>query len=63
MPERRLEAQGQADANAVLTKSLTPEVVAIRQQETMVKMAEKGTVFVVEPGTGSIVNVSPKSGE
>lgn len=50
---RIIEAQGIADANEILTESLTPEVLTQRYLEAIAS----GTVFVVPEGSTPLLNV------
>lgn len=49
------EAKGQAEANDLLTKSLSPEILTQRWVDAL----DEGTVFVVEPGSTPLVQVTP----
>ena len=50
-----IEAQGVADANGILTESLTPEVL----QQRYIDALGWGTVFVVPEGSSPLINVGP----
>ena len=49
----RVEAQGTADANKILSESLSPEVL----QQKMIDAYKDGTVFVVPQGSNPLVQV------
>lgn len=51
---KRIEAQGVADANAILTQSLTPQVL---QQRYIDALAKSGTIYVVPEGSTPLVTV------
>lgn len=51
---KRIEAQGVADANAILTQSLTPEVL---QQRYIEALSKSGTIYVVPEGSTPLVTV------
>lgn len=51
---KRIEAQGVSDANEILTKSLTPEVL----QQRYIEALADGTVFVVPDGANPLVQVT-----
>lgn len=51
------KAQGDAEANAILTQSLTPEVL---QQRYIDALAKGGTIYVVPEGSQPLVNVGQR---
>lgn len=51
-----VEAQAQADANRLLSESLTPQVLEARRIEAL----KAGTVFVVPDGSQPLVSVNPQ---
>ncbi|MDM7854538.1 prohibitin family protein [Cellulomonas alba] len=53
---KKIEAQGTADANAVLSKSLTPQVL---QQRYIDALTKASTVYVVPQGSTPMVGVGP----
>lgn len=55
---KSIEAQGEADANAILTESLTPEVLQQRYYETLQQIGESGNLVVVPEGSQPIVGTS-----
>lgn len=57
---KRIEAEGQAQANQVLEESLTDDVLAQKKIDAMVEMAKHGSVFVVPDGSSPLVQVQPK---
>lgn len=52
---KTIEAQGEADANAILTQSLTPEVLQQRYYETLQSIGSNGNLVVVPEGSQPIV--------
>lgn len=57
---KRIEAQGVADANAILNTSLTQEVLQQRYLDTLAKLAKGGNLVVVPEGFNGLVNVGGK---
>lgn len=55
--QKVVEAQAEADANDVLAKSLSPEVLQSKQLDTLAKLGEKGNTFVVPNGTNPLLQV------
>lgn len=55
--QKIVEATAEAEANNVLTKSLTPEVLAQRQLDTMRAIGENGNLVVVPNGSSPLVQV------
>lgn len=55
---QKIKAQGEADANAVLTESLTPEVLQQQYNEALQTAAENGCLIVVPEGSQPIVGAS-----
>jgi len=55
---KKIEAQGEADANRVLTESLTPEVIQQRYIDTLREIGKSGNLVVVPEGSTPMVNVS-----
>lgn len=53
-----IEAQGEADANAILTQSLTPEVLQQQYIEALQAAADNGSLIVVPEGSQPIVGTS-----
>lgn len=54
---RVIEAQGEADANRVLTESLTPEVIQQHYIDTLREIGKSGNLVVVPDGSTPMVNV------
>ena len=52
-----IEAQGEADANRVLTESLTPEVIQQHYVDALREIGEKGNLVVVPDGSTPMVSV------
>lgn len=52
-----VEAKAAAEANNLLSKSLTPEVLQYKQLETLAKVGEKGNTIVVPQGTSPFIQV------
>lgn len=52
-----IEAQGEADANRVLTESLTPEVIQQHYIETLEEIGKGGNLVVVPEGSTPMVTV------
>ena len=55
---KSIEAQGEADANAILTKSLTDEVLQQQYIEALKATADNGGLIVVPEGSQPIVGTS-----
>lgn len=55
---KSIEAQGEADANAILTQSLTPEVLQQRYYETLRSIGEGGNLVLLPEGSTPIVNTA-----
>lgn len=55
---KSIEAQGEADANAILTQSLTPEVLQQRYYETLRSIGEGGNLVLLPEGSQPIVNTT-----
>lgn len=55
--QKIVEATAEAEANNVLTKSLTPEVLQQRQLDTLRAIGEKGNLVVVPEGSTPMVQV------
>lgn len=53
-----IEAQGEADANRVLSESLTPEVIQQHYIETLEQIGEDGNLVVVPEGSQPIVGTT-----
>lgn len=53
-----IESQGEADANAILTQSLTPEVLQQNYYDTLKEIGDKGNLVVVPEGSQPIVQTS-----
>src|SRR5690349_2673706 len=56
--QKVVQAQAEADANALLNASLTPAILQQRYLDTLAKLAAAGNLVVVPEGFGGIVNVS-----
>lgn len=54
---KKIEAQGEADANRVLTESLTPEVIQQHYIDTLREIGKSGNLVVVPEGSTPMVNV------
>lgn len=55
---KKIEAQGEADANAVLTQSLTPEVLQQRYIDALKEIGKEGNLVVVPEGSQPIVGAT-----
>lgn len=55
---KRIDAEGVADANRILSESLTPEIL---QQKYIDALRESGQVYVVPEGSQPIVPVQPQN--
>jgi regulator of protease activity HflC (stomatin/prohibitin superfamily) len=55
---KAIEAKGEADANRVLSESLTPEVVQMRYVEALESIGANGNLVVVPQGSTPMVGVS-----
>lgn len=53
---KKIEAQGEADANAVLTQSLTPEVLSQRYIDALKEIGSSGNLVVVPEGSTPMVS-------
>lgn len=56
--QKVVQAQAEADANAILNASLTPAILQQRYLDTLSELAAAGNLVVVPEGFGGIVNVS-----
>jgi regulator of protease activity HflC (stomatin/prohibitin superfamily) len=56
--QKVVQAQAEADANAILNASLTPAILQQRYLDTLSDLAAAGNLVVVPEGFGGIVNVS-----
>ena len=54
---KRIEAEGEANANAVLTESLTPEVLQQRYIDALREIGANGNLVVVPEGSQPLVSV------
>ena len=52
---KKIEAQGEADANAIMTQSLTPEVLQQRYIDALKSIGKNGNLVVVPEGSQPIV--------
>ena len=57
---KKIEAQGEAEANNVLSKSLTPEVIQQNYIDTLSKIGEHGNLVVVPNGSTPLISTSTK---
>lgn len=57
---KKIEAQGEAEANNVLSKSLTPEVIQQNYIDTLSKIGEHGNLVVVPNGSTPLISTSAK---
>lgn len=57
---KRIEAEGEAAANKVLSESLTPEVVQQHYIDALVSIGKNGNLVVVPDGSQPIVQTTPK---
>lgn len=55
---KKIEAQGEADANKVLTESLTPEVLQQLYYETLKSVGSSGNLVLLPEGSTPIVNTT-----
>jgi regulator of protease activity HflC (stomatin/prohibitin superfamily) len=51
---KKIEAQGEADANRILAESLTPEVLEARRLEALVEVSKNGDL-IIDGGTGGVL--------
>lgn len=56
--QKVVQAQAEADANAILNASLTSSILQQRYLDTLAKLAEAGNLVVVPQGFNGLVNVS-----
>lgn len=59
--QKVVQAQAEADANAILNASLTPAILQQRYLDTLSDLAAAGNLVVVPEGFGGIVNVSGRT--
>lgn len=57
---KKIEAQGEAEANDVLSKSLTPEVIQQNYIDTLSKIGEHGNLVVVPNGSTPLISTNNK---
>jgi regulator of protease activity HflC (stomatin/prohibitin superfamily) len=55
--QKVVQAQAEADANAILAASLTPAILQQRYLDTLAKLAEAGNLVVVPEGFNGLVNI------
>jgi len=55
--QKVVQAQAEADANAILNASLTPAILQQRYLDTLRELAAAGNLVIVPDGFGGIVNV------
>lgn len=55
---RKINAQGEADANRILTESLTPEVIQQHYIDTLGELGKSGNLVVVPQGSTPMVEVA-----
>lgn len=53
-----IQAQGEADANAALAESLTPEVIQQHYIDTLAEIGKNGNLVVVPDGSSPLINTS-----
>ncbi len=53
-----MQAQAEADANAILAASLTPAILQQRYLDTLKELAQAGNLVVVPEGFSGLVNVT-----
>lgn len=58
--QKVVEAQATADANNIVAKSLSPEVLQSQQLDTLKQLGEKGNVVVVPNGSSPLITVDKK---
>lgn len=58
-----IEAQGEADANAALSESLTPEVIQQHYIDALAEIGRSGNLVVVPEGSQPVVGTVSDSGE
>jgi regulator of protease activity HflC (stomatin/prohibitin superfamily) len=56
--QKVVQAQAEADANAILAASLTPAILQQRYLDTLKELAQAGNLVVVPEGFNGLVNVS-----
>jgi regulator of protease activity HflC (stomatin/prohibitin superfamily) len=56
--QKVVNAKAEADANALLNQSLTPQILQQRYLDTLKELAAKGNLVVVPEGFNGLVNVS-----
>lgn len=54
--QRKVVAQGEADANRILSESLTPEVLQQQYNETLVEIGKGGNLVVVPEGSTPMID-------
>ncbi len=54
--QRKVVAQGEADANRILSESLTPEVLQQQYNETLVEVGKGGNLVVVPEGSTPMID-------
>lgn len=57
---KKINAQGEAEANDVLSKSLTPEVIQQNYIDTLSKIGEHGNLVVVPNGSTPLISTNTK---
>lgn len=60
--QRKVVAQGEADANRILSESLTPEVLQQQYNETLVEVGKGGNLVVVPEGSTPLIDTGRPGG-
>lgn len=60
--QRKVVAQGEADANRILSESLTPEVLQQQYNETLVEVGKGGNLVVVPEGSTPLIDTGRSGG-
>ena len=58
-----VEAKAKAEANNLLEKSLTPQVLRNNELETLKAIGEKGNMIITDGSSGTLLNVDTKKSE
>lgn len=55
---KKINAQGEADANAILTQSLTPEVLQQRYIDALNEIGKSGNLIITDGSTDALLNIA-----
>ena len=60
---KRIEAEGQAKAQEIVSKSLTPQILDYQRIQALKEIGAHGNMVITGSGGTPLIQVSPKRGE